>query len=218
MKLVRIATVVLALALSMTTAAFGAEKEFDTEQIMQELEEQLRLSSEKLSLLKPTIDAKSEEIRKSLHETVEKGFVHMEDMSEKLDQVTKDTESKVKEFLSSEEYENFKGQLEKIDKEAIDEAKNRIVEDISSFIELSEEQAKELKPVLEKTVQDLNQMVDNLTTEGIKSWGEFKEQYELLHKDLKQQLESILNGEQMKKLEEYNKEKMQKIRENLIEV
>ena len=217
MKLARIITVVLAFALPLTTAAYGADKEFDAEQIMQQLEEQLLLSSEKLSKLKPSIDAKSEELKKSFHEAVDKGFLQAEEMSRKLDEVSQETEAKVKELLTSEEYEKFKSQLKKIDKDAMVEAKERIVADLSNFMELSEEQAKELKPKLEKAVQDLGLMVDSLAKEGVKNWGEFKENYELLQKDLKQELESILDGEQMKKLEEYNQEKMQKIKENLVE-
>ena len=217
MKLARIITVVLAFALPLTTAAYGADKEFDAEQIMQQLEEQLLLSSEKLSKLKPSIDAKSEELKKSFHEAVDKGFLQAEEMSRKLDEVSQETEAKVKELLTSEEYEKFKSQLKKIDKDAMVEAKERIVADLSNFMELSEEQAKELKPKLEKAVQDLGLMVDNLTKEGVKSWGEFKEKYELLQKDLKQELETILDGEQMKKLEEYNQQKIQKIKENLVE-
>lgn len=218
MKLFRITSVVLVLVLSLATTSFAYEQEFDTEKIMTELEEKLRLSSEKLSHLKPIIDEKSEELRKSLHETVEKGYLHMDEMSTRLDSVSRETEAKVKEFLTSEEYENFKQYLRGIDKEAITEAKNRLVEDLTEFLELTEEQTKELKPVVEETVQELNKMVESFAEEGLKNWDEFKGRYEELQRSLKEKAEDILDGEQVQKFEEYNKEKIKKIQKNLIEV
>lgn len=194
---------------------FTAEEQFDSEKMLSELESQLELNSEKLSKLKPTIDTKSEEMKKSIHEMVDKGFVQLEEMTVELDKMSKETEAKVRSFLNSEEVKKLKDYLNKLDKEAINEAKNKLVAELSEVLELTEQQLNKLKPILEDSMEQLSKMIEKLAKEGSRNWDEFKRQYEEISNELKDQMQETLDSSQMKKLEKYNEEKRDKIREFL---
>jgi polyhydroxyalkanoate synthesis regulator phasin len=208
----------LSLVIPACSSFATGEEKLTSEAIMQQLEEMVQLNSEKMAKLKPEIDATSEKLRKMIHESVDKGFVRMEEFSKQFDEVSRETEVKVKEFLTSEEYEKFKNVLTKIDKEALQETKNEIVQDMNDLLELSEEQMNELKPVLEDSVNKMNEMLDTFAKDGADSWAEVASKYDEMSKELKEKLQEILDGSQLEKLEKYKKEKRNKLKEELIEV
>ena len=195
------------------SSVFSADKEFDSEQILSDLESQLDLSSEKMSSLKPAIETKSAELKKSMHESVDKGFIQLDKFSEKLESVSRDAEKKAGEILNSEEMNKLKDYLSKIDKKAVTEMKDRAVADLSAVLELTEEQVVKLKPVLEDSFAQMGKMFDDLAREGNRSWEGFKKQYEELSRELRDKLQGTLDNEQMRRLEKYNEEKKVKVQE-----
>ncbi len=205
---------ILTILVTMTNG-FAGDDNFDSEKMLSELEQELKLEKEQLSKLKPTIDAKSEELKKSIHETVDKGFVELNEMKQKLDEVSKEAELKVAAFLNSEEMQKLKDYLSKIDEDAIKQAKDLLVAEISEVLVLTEEQLDKLRPVLEESMDQLAEMTSNLAREGSKSWAEFKNQYEELSQALKEKMKDTLNREQLKKLEKYNEDKKEKIHQVL---
>ena len=200
------------------STAFATENEFDSEQILSDLESQLKLSSEQKASLKPAIDAKSAELKKSLHESIDKGFVQLDKLSETLESVSRDAEKKAEEFLNSEEMNQLKDYLSKIDKKAINEMKDKAVANLSAVLELTEEQMIKLKPVLEDSFAQLGNIFNDLAKEGSRSWEGFKKQYEELSEELQEKLQDTLDREQMKRLEKYNEEQKEKIQKALYSV
>jgi len=201
----------------LSTAGNG-EEQFDTDKILTDLEEELKISSDKLEKLKPSIDEKSKGLQKSIAENVDKGFVHFEEFKSSLETVSKDIEKDVKNFLSSDEYVKFKQYLEKIDKEAIENAKNKIIEDLTELLALTEAQVEKLKPILEDSVNKLNSAFDTLAKEGGKSWSQMKDYYQRYTEELRSKLKDILDKDQMKKFDEYQNKKKSAVRESVIEV
>lgn len=199
----------------LVSSASAADKEFDSEQILSDLESKLKLSSEKLSRLKPAIDEKSAELKKSMHESVDKGFVQLDELSEKLEKVSKDAEKKAVEFLNSEEMDKFKDYLSKIDEKAVKEMKDKAVADLSAVLELTEAQVAKLKPVLEDSFTQLSEIFTGLAKEGNKSWEGFKQQYEKFSGDLQEKLQDTLDKRQMEKLKRYNEEHKVKVQKAL---
>ncbi len=197
------------------TSSSAAENEFDSEQILSDLESQLELSKEKMSDLKPAINTKSAELKKSIHESIDKGFLQLDEMSAKLESVSRDAEKKAGEILNSEEMIKFKNYLSKIDEKAIKEMKDRTVADLSALLELTEAQMLKLKPVLEDSYNQLGGIFNNLAKEGNKSWNGIKKQYEQLSRELREKLQKTLDNNQMEKFEKYNKEKKEKIKRAL---
>lgn len=199
--------------------SFATEEErLTTKELMEQLEEMVKLNSEKMAKLKPEIDAASENLKTMVHESVDKGFVRIDEFNKYFDQFSKETEMKVKEFLTSEEYEQFKGYLSKLDKEALQEAKNKIVQDINELLELSEEQVRELEPVIEENVNNMTELLEKAARDGAKSWTEVASKYDEMSKELKEKLKDILDSNQLEKLDKYKQEKRSKLQKELVEV
>lgn len=206
------------LILSFFSNAAAAEEEFDTADIMAGLEEKLELSREKLSQLKPQIEERSSELKKSIQGSVDKGFLYLEKMNRQLDAVSKETDKKIEELLSSEEYLKLKDYLARIDKRAVEETKRKLVEEMSEALQLSKQQLAEVKPILEESINQLNAIAADLMVKGSSSWDEFKAQYNKLTKELEDSLKNMLEPEQLERLDKYNKEREEKIHENVIAI
>ncbi len=215
MRCSRILFKMLIMVAILFSSASAAEKEFDSGQILSDLESQLDLSSEQVSRLKPAIDTKSAELKDSIQESVDKGFIQLDKLSEKLDSFSRDAEKKAGEILNSEEMIKLKDYLSKIDEKAINEMKDKAVADLSAILELTEEQVVKLKPVFEYGFVQMGKIFDDLAREGNKSWEGFKKKYEQLSRELREKLQDTLDNEQMKRLEKYNEEKKVKIQKAL---
>ena len=199
--------------LMMSMPAFSDDKEgFDSEKIISEFEKQVELSQDKWEKLKPVLEEKSKELSKSMHESVDKGFAQLDELSKQFDTMSKDAELKVKEVLSSEEAQKLREYLAKVDEDAIKEAKDKMVADLNEILQLTEEQAKKIQPIIEESIADLTQMIEGLANESQRNWSEFKTELEKRTKDLQDKLRETLDGEQMEKLEEYNNEQKDRIK------
>jgi len=190
-------------------------EELNSEKIISELEKQMDLSREKWEQLKPVIEEKSKEMSEGLKDSVDKGYAELEKMTKKFDSMSKDAEQKVKDILSSEEAMKLREQLAKVDKEAIDKAKEKMIADLNGLLALTEEQAQKLQPMLEDSVNQISEMLQGLADEGTESWNDFKKEFEKLTKDLYDKVQETLDDEQLEKLEKYNEEQKEDIKRAL---
>lgn len=194
----------------------GAEpEEFNSEKIISEIEKKMDLSREKWEQLKPVIEKKSKEMSEGLKESVDKGYAELEKMTKKFDSMSKDAEQKVKDILSSEEAMKLREQLAKVDKEAIDNAKKKMIADLNELLALTEEQAQKLQPVLEDSFNQLADKIQELAKEGSKDWTEFKQDFEKMTRDLYDKVRETLDDEQLEKLEKYNEDQKEDIKKAL---
>ncbi len=200
-------------------SAQGAEPEdFNSEKIISEMEKQMDLSREKWEQLKPVIEEKSKEMSEGLKESVDKGFAELDKMTKKFDSMSRDAEQKVKDILSSEEAMKLREQLAKVDKEAIDNAKKKMIADLNELLALTEAQAQKLKPVLEDSFNQLADKIQELAKEGSKDWSEFKQDFEKMTRDLYDKVQETLDDEQLEKLEKYNEDQKEDIKKALFTV
>lgn len=213
-KLITFFSLCVFLSMSLTTYS-GTNDDFNSEKMLSDLEKQLKLSREKLEKLKPALDAKSAELKQSMHDSIDKGFVELEQLSEKLDAVSKDAEKKVREVLTSEEMQQLQDYLSKIDKDAINRVKETLIAEFSAILKLSEEQAVKLKPIIEDSFNQLAGIMDRFAREGMKSLEDFKTQYDQLTKELNKKLKDTLDRDQMESLEKHSEELKVKIQDTV---
>ena len=200
-------------------ASQGAEsEEFNSEKIISEMERQMDLTREKWEQLKPVIEEKSKEMSEGLKESVDKGYAELEKLTKKFDSMSRDAEQKVKDILSSEEAMKLREELAKVDREAIDKAKEKMIADLNELLALTEEQAQKLKPVLEESFDQLADKIQELAKEGSRDWNEFKQDFEKLTKDLYDKVQETLDDEQLEKLEKYNEDQKEDIKKALLTV
>lgn len=208
---------ILVCSILMFAQICSAEDKFDTEKMMSDLEKQYQLSKEKLEQLKPVLDEKSAELKKSIQESVNKGFSEWDKLSGKLETLSEDTDKKVQEILSSEEVQKLHEYLGKINKEAIEETKNTIVEEFVTLLALTEEQIENIKPMLEDSFNQLGDLLTQLSKDGAASLDDFKIKYKNWSEELKMKLEKTLDDKQLEKLEIHSDELEEKIRKVYVE-
>lgn len=193
-------------------------EEFSSEKMISDLEKKMDLTREQWEKLKPVLDEKSKELSLEMKDSVDRGFAELDKMTKKFDSMSKDAEQKVKDLLNSEEAMKLREHLAKIDQEAIDKAKEEMIAELNGLLELTEEQAKKLQPVLEDSFNQLSDKILGLAEEGTRNWMEFKEEFDKLTQDLYDKVKETLNQEQMQKLEKYNEEQKEDIQRTLFTV
>jgi len=205
-----------ALAMVLCTGpAFAADQEFDAEKMLSELEQQLELSSDALAKLKPAIAAKSAELKTSINQSLEQGFMELSALSQQLDAASIEAQTKLQEALSSDDMKQLKEYLSKIDGDAVTSIRDQLVAELEKFLQLTEGQVAKLKPVLEDAFNQLGEMLDRLAQQGTLSLETFKKEYEGLNLELKQKLAETLDGEQLKSLEMHRDELKESINKAL---
>lgn len=217
MRLTRYAAAIAAAVLLAAAPALGATDEFDTDRLIENLQEQLELSSDKLSELRPALDAKSRALKESIHQSVDQGFMQLDALTERLDTASKEAEEKLRSTLNSEEMQKLKEQLQKIDRDAIRETRDRLVAELAEFLALTEAQLAELKPALDSAFDELSTMLRSLASEGNRNLDQFRERFEQLTEELKQSLRNVLDGEQIELLETHRDELREKIQSELFQ-
>jgi exonuclease VII large subunit len=195
----RLLKIILVALFVLTTPVHADIEQFDSENLITELETQIELSSEKLEELRPVMEAKSQELKQSINESVETGFMQLNVLSGKLDTASREAERKMEEALNS------------------DEVREKLVEGLAEFLRLSEEQLRKLGPVLEDGFNELSEMLDRLAKEGKSNLEEFQKQYEHLNQDLNQQLRDTLDGEQYKDLQKHREQLRKHVQAGLFE-
>ena len=188
------------------------EKKFDSEKMIAELEKQIELSKQKWEQLKPVLDEKSKDIAKGLNESIDKGYAELDKLSDQFELMSKDAEKKFNEILSSDEAKKLKEFMAKVDEDAIREAQEKVVADLTELLELTEKQAAKIKPVLEESVAEFSAMMKEAAKESGKTWNEFVQEFQQITKDLYDKVRDTLNDEQMERLENYDREQMEKIK------
>jgi len=203
------------MALIMATPVYADIEEFDSEKLIAELETQIDLSAEKLEKLKPVMEAKSQELKKSISESVETGFMQLNELSGKLDTASREAEEKLDEALNSEEVQKLRDYLRNIDRNAINEIRDELVKALAEFLRLTEDQLSKLGPVLEDGFNELSEMLDRLAREGKSNLDEFQKQFGGLNQELKLQLKDVLNDDQLKDLDKHREELREHVRNRL---
>ncbi len=212
MKGVLMSALVLSASLLMSVAGHSAENEtFSVERMISDLNEKIELSREQWEKLKPVLGEKSEELKKSISEYVDKGYLQMGEMSQKLKGVSEDTEQKVKTFLNSEEMEKLKSYLDRMDDDAIREARDKMVAELADILALTGEQLDKLKPILDDSMSRMSEMLDGLADRGKSGWEDFKKDYKALTDELKKKLKEVLDEQQMERFEDYEQDTQDKI-------
>lgn len=206
---------ILAVLFVLTSPVHADVEDFDSEKLMAELEAQIELSGEKLEKLKPVMEAKSQELKKSINDSVETGFMQLNELSGELEAASREAEQKLEEALNSEEVQKLRDYMRNLDRNAITEIRDELVRALAEILRLTEDQLRKLGPVLEDGFNELSEMLDSLAREGKSNLEEFQKRYENLNQDLNQQLKDALDDKQIKDLEKHREELREHVRARL---
>lgn len=194
----------LLLSLILIPSASASNKDFDTEKMLSDLQQQLRLSKEKYEQMKPeleqALEQKSRELKSTINEQVEEGFVELESMSKKLDAASAEARSNLEKALNSEQVQELKAFLASVDEKAIREAREKLLTELTKQLELTAEQLEKLKPILRDYMVQASELLKQVSKDSSDAFKEYSNKYELLAKDAESHMKDILDSEQMAKL------------------
>ena len=209
----------LLLSLFLFTPVSADSKNFDSEKMLSDLEQQLQLSREKYEQMKPefekALEQKSRELKSTINETVEEGFVELESMSKKLDAASVEAKSNLEKALNSEQVQELKAFLASIDEEAIREAREKLLNELTKQLELTAEQLEKLKPILRDYMVQASELLKQVSKNSTDAFNEYSEKYELLAKDAEARMKDILDSEQMNKLKKQIEDVRNKVNEKV---
>lgn len=192
--------------LSVSGLSWAEEPAFDTEEMVNALEERLRLSAEELERAQPelekALDEKSQELEKAISQTIEQGFLELDKLSEQLNAASLDAEREIRAFLDSEQYQELRAFLLALDGDAVASVRNELVKQITELLELSRAQIDQLTPIIEDGLRQQGEILQRYAREGEALAQRFKRDYDELAGEMKKRLEESLDSEQIQKLEE----------------
>lgn len=213
------AFLLLLLSLILMPSASANNKDFDTEKMLSDLQQQLRLSKEKYEQMKPeleqTLEQKSRELKSTINEQVEEGFVELESMSKKLDAASAEARSHLEKALNSEQAQELKTFLASIDEDAIREAREKLLTKLTNQLELTAEQLEKLKPILRDYMVQASELLKQISKDSSDAFKEYSKKYEMLAKDAEASMKGILDSEQMAKLKQQIEDVRQKVNEKV---
>jgi len=212
----------LIIALWFFSSAFADSKDFDAEKMLADLEQQLRLSNEKYEQMKPeleqVLEQKSRELKVTINKQVEEGFVELESMSKNLDAASAEVRRNLEKALNSAQVQELKTFLASVDEEAIREAREKLLNNLTRQLELTAEQLEKLKPVLLDYMVQASELLKQASKDGSDAFKEYNEKYELLVKDAEAGMKDILDSEQMAKLKKQIEDVRDKVNEKIFAV
>jgi len=215
----QVVAVLLGASLFLSSNVLAEEpKGFDTEAMISNLEKSIDLSREKWEKLKPVLAEKSQAMKQELQESIDNGYLELEELGRQFDNKSKDAEARFKEMLSSDEAMKVREYLSKLDKQAIEQYKEKLVAELNDVLALTEEQAAKLKPVIEDSLTKMSDLINETVKQGNRSWVEFTSKFEQLSKEFKDKLNETLNQDQQQRFEEYNQKQKEKIHQALFTI
>ena len=209
----------LLLSLFLFSSVSADSKDFDSEKMLSDLEQQLQLSREKYEQMKPeleqALEQKSRELKATINETVEEGFVELESMSKKLNAASVEAKSNLEKALNSEQVQELKAFLTSIDEEAIREAREKLLNELTKQLELTAEQLEKLKPILRDYMVQASELLKQVSKDSTDAFNEYSEKYQLLANDAEARMKDILDSEQMNKLKKQIEDVRNKVNEKV---
>lgn len=184
----------------------GEENQTGTDALIEDIQEQLNLTSEQLEDLKPIIKEEQEKLKEKLDSTLKQGFAQFDQLSEQLKEASSRIQEQANQILTSEEMAQFKEYLNNLDKQKVAETKDALIAEMQELLDLTAEQTQKIGPILDQSFTELSELLRSAMTSGEKNFNDFKTQLRELREQLREQLNDILDEQQMQKLEEHDNE------------
>ena len=192
--------------------AQAQEEPFDTEKMIEALDERLKLTHEELEKMKPALELKSQEFRNSISESLEQGFAEFEELSREFDIAAQRVQEQLQDALDGQEMQELRGYLERLDAEALESIRQALLEEMTNALELTQEQIEKLRPVLLENLERLSELLRRFAAQTEKSFADFRRDYEQLQEQTRRRLEESLDADQIEAFEKRQEELRERIR------
>jgi hypothetical protein len=200
---------------------FSMAAELNVDQLLGELESQMKIGKDRLEKLKPelksTLEAKSQELSSSLDSVLDQGLTELEKMGAKYEAASEEYSEELRQLLNSDEVDELKTFLSGLDKQAIGEARDQLVAEFIEVLNLTAAQIEKIKPLLKEKLEELGTVLRAYLGESKAEFEQFRVEFEAKSKKNSEQFKAILDAEQFKKFEGQLKSIEESIRSNVFE-
>ena len=207
------------IALLISAPVQAGESEFDPAKMMSDLEKQLRMTQEQYEKAKPELEKamreKSRELKESINKQVDEGFLQLEEMSREMSAASDRLKKDLEQTLNSQQVQDLKAYLEQLDKEAVEDASRKLLDELAQVLALTASQVEELKPVLRNYLDQASALLQQFARDSSRTFEEYRQEYEALGRELRERLGDTLDSEQLDTLDRQMDEIKQKVEDQV---
>jgi uncharacterized phage infection (PIP) family protein YhgE len=192
-------------ALLVTAPLHADEADFDPAKMLSDLEQQLRMTREQYEKARPEMEKamqeKSRELKASIDRQVDEGYLQLEAMSKEMSQASERLKKDLEQSLNSEQVQELKAYLEGLDRQAVEDATRKLLDELTVLLALTASQIEELKPVLRDYLDRASALLQEFIRDSSRTFEEYRREYEAAARELRDQLNDTLDSMQMEKLD-----------------
>lgn len=192
-------------ALLVTAPLHADEADFDPAKMLSDLEQQLRMTREQYEKARPEMEKamqeKSRELKASIDRQVDEGYLQLEAMSKEMSQASERLRKDLEQSLNSEQAQELKAYLEGLDRQAVEDATRKLLDELTVLLALTASQIEELKPVLRDYLDRASALLQEFIRDSSRTFEEYRREYEAAARELRDQLNDTLDSMQMEKLD-----------------
>ena len=192
-------------ALLVTAPLHADEADFDPAKMLSDLEQQLRMTREQYEKARPemqkAMQEKSRELKASIDRQVDEGYLQLEAMSKEMSQASERLRKDLEQSLNSEQAQELKAYLEGLDRQAVEDATRKLLDELTVLLALTASQIEELKPVLRDYLGRAGTLLQEFIRDSSRTFEEYRREYEAAARELRDQLNDTLDSMQMEKLD-----------------
>jgi F0F1-type ATP synthase membrane subunit b/b' len=192
-------------ALLVTAPLHADEADFDPAKMLSDLEQQLRMTREQYEKARPEMEKamqeKSRELKASIDRQVDEGYLQLEAMSKEMSQASERLKKDLEQSLNSEQVQELKAYLEGLDRQAVEDATRKLLDELTVLLALTASQIEELKPVLRDYLDRASALLQEFIRDSSRTFEEYRREYEAAADELRDQLNDTLDSMQMEKLD-----------------
>lgn len=192
-------------ALLVTAPLHADEADFDPAKMLSDLEQQLRMTREQYEKARPEMEKamqeKSRELKASIDRQVDEGYLQLEAMSKEMSQASERLRKDLEQSLNSEQAQELKTYLEGLDRQAVEDATRKLLDELTVLLALTASQIEELKPVLRDYLDQAGTLLQEFIRDSSRTFEEYRREYEAAARELRDQLNDTLDSMQMDKLD-----------------
>lgn len=198
-------------------SSFAQERAFEPGQILSDLKARLQLTEEQIAQLRPIMQNHSDRLRALIEQYKGQGITGLKSLQEELAPLRDEVNTRLGPILTETQKQELQAFYEELRDTVNETIRERIIAELSERLELAEEQAEQLLPILRDNIEQRRELVEKLREQGRDGFQAFREGYQALQETTTERMKAILNAEQLRKIEAYQEELREKIRQEILE-
>jgi cyanate lyase len=216
MRIKHVIGVCMGIVLFLTAfSAIAQDTEFQTGQLVTELKEQLNLTEDQITELRPLMKEHSQKLRDLVEEYRGKGIVGLRSLKEDMQQLRDETKTLLDPILHEEQKETLKTFYDDLREKVHEKVRDRIISGLTTRVNMTAEQAQQVLPILKDHFANQRALVEKYQEQGRKAFRDFRNEHQQLQKETEERLQEILTAEQLQEFKAFQEELKEKIRQEI---